>query len=218
MRNIVRAAAALLVAVVIIGCGGGQQPAKVEKPAEPAFVAQTVTVAPMKVASIAKMGPYADAGKAVNDLMAMVQKEKLNPTGMPYGVYFDNPTTVKPESTRYEICIGVPPTTKNKADKKTGFAIKDAPLMTVAQTAYMGPYDKVAPTYEKLFKWIADNKLEAATPPVMVEWYLSDPSKVKPESLMANVAVTLKPPAPAADTTKKTGETKKTDTKNPTKK
>jgi len=219
MRNIVRAAAALMVAAVIFGCGGGQKaPAKVEKPAEPAFVAQTATVPAMKVASIAKMGPYADAGKAVSDLIAMVQKEKLNPTGMPYGVYFDNPTTVKPESTRYEVCIGVPPTTKNKADKKTGFAIKDAPQMMVAQTAYMGPYDKVAPTYEKLFKWIADNKLEAATPPVMVEWYLSDPSKVKPESLMANVAVTLKPPAPPVDTTKKAAEPKKTEPKAPTKK
>jgi effector-binding domain-containing protein len=119
----------------------------------------------------------------------------------------------KPESTRYEICIQVPPETKNKVDKKTGFAIKDAPEMMVAATDYMGPYDKVAPTYDKLFKWIADNKLEAATPPVMVEWYMSDPSKVKPESLMARIAVTLKPPAPAVDTTKKAEEPKKEEPK-----
>ena len=218
MRNIVRAAAVLMVAAVIVGCGGGQKPpAKVETPAQPAFVAQTVTVAPMKVASIAKMGPYADAGKAVNDLIAMVQKEKLNATGMPFGVYFDNPAQVKPESTRYEVCIGVPPETKNKADKKTGFAIKDAPGMVLAQTDYMGPYDQVAPTYGRLFQWIADNKFEAATPPVMVEYYLSAPAKVKPESLMARVAVALKPPPPPADTTKKAAEPTKTGDKKVTK-
>ncbi len=201
MRNIVRAAAALMVAAVIIGCGGGQQPAKVEAPAQPVFVAQTVTVPAMKVASIAKIGPYADVGKSISDLMGIVQTEKLTVTGMPFGLYFDNPTKVKPESTRYEVCIQVAPTAKNKAIGKTGFAVKDAPEMMVAATEYMGPYDKVAPTYEKLYKWIGENKYEAAGP--MIEWYLSDPAKVKPESLMAKIGAVVKPVAPPVDTTKK---------------
>jgi effector-binding domain-containing protein len=140
---------------------------------------------------------------------------------MPFGVYFDNPATVKPESARYEVCVQVAPETKNKADKKTGFAVKDMPEAMVAQTEYMGPYDKVGQVYEKLYKWIQDNKLEAATPAAMVEWYLNDPATVKPESLMTRVAVTVKPPAPAADTTKKAEEPKKeepkkTETKAPT--
>ena len=219
MKNVLSFAISLMVIAMMVGCGGGeQQPVKTEKPAEPAFVAQTMTTPVMKIASIAKMGPYADAGKVIGDLMATLQTDKLSPAGMPFGVYFDNPMQTKPESTRYEICIQVPPETKNKVDKKTGFAIKDAPEMMVAATDYMGPYDKVAPTYDKLFKWIADNRLEAATPPVMVEWYLSDPSKVKPESLMARIAVALKPPAPPADTTKKAEEPKKEEPKAPTKK
>jgi DNA gyrase inhibitor GyrI len=183
-------------------------------------VAQTATVAPMKVASIATTGTYEYAGikKTIDDLTGILQAQKVTPAGGLFGMYFDNPANVKPEICRYEICVQVPPTTKNqKLDAKTHFAIKDAPEMMVAQTAYMGPYDKVAPTYEKLFKWVADNKLEAATPPVMVEWYLSDPAKVKSESLMANVAVTLKPPAPPADTTKKAGEPKKEEPKKETK-
>ena len=218
MKNVLSFAISLMVIAMMVGCGGQQQPVKTEKPAEPAFVAQTMTTPVMKIASIAKMGPYADAGKVIGELMATLQTDKLTPAGMPFGVYFDNPMQTKPESTRYEICIQVPPETKNKVDKKTGFAIKDAPEMMVAATDYMGPYDKVAPTYDKLFKWIADNKLEAATPPVMVEWYMSDPSKVKPESLMARITVALKPPAPAADTTKKAEEPKKEEPKAPTKK
>lgn len=217
MRNIVRAAAVLMVAAVIVGCGGGeQQPAKTEAPAQPVFVAQTMTVPAMKVASIAKIGPYGDVGKSVSDLMAIVQTEKLAASGMPFGLYFDNPTKVKPESTRYEVCIQVAPTAKNKADGKTGFAVKDAPEMMVAATEYMGPYDQVAPTYEKLYKWIGENKYEAAGP--MIEWYLSDPSKVKPESLMAKIGAVVKPVAPPVDTTKKAEEPKKTEPKAPTKK
>ncbi|MCX6843760.1 MAG: GyrI-like domain-containing protein [candidate division WOR-3 bacterium] len=217
MRNIVRAAAVLMVAAVIVGCGGGeQQPAKTEAPAQPVFVAQTMTVPAMKVASIAKIGQYGDVGKSVSDLMAIVQTEKLAASGMPFGLYFDNPTKVKPESTRYEVCIQVAPTAKNKADGKTGFAVKDAPEMMVAATEYMGPYDQVAPTYEKLYKWIGENKYEAAGP--MIEWYLSDPSKVKPESLMAKIGAVVKPVAPPVDTTKKAEEPKKTEPKAPTKK
>jgi len=217
MRNIVRAAAVLMVAAVIVGCGGGeQQPAKTEAPAQPVFVAQTMTVPAMKVASIAKIGPYGDIGKSISDLMTIVQKEKLAASGMPFGLYFDNPTKVKPESTRYEVCIQVAPTAKNKTVGKTGFAVKDAPEMMVAATEYMGPYDQVAPTYEKLYKWIGENKYEAAGP--MIEWYLSDPSKVKPESLMAKIGAVVKPVAPPVDTTKKAEEPKKTEPKAPTKK
>ncbi len=221
MRNIVRAAAVLMVAAVIVGCGGGEQPAKTEAPAQPVFVAQMMTVPAMKVASIAKIGPYADVGKSVSDLMAIVKQEKLSATGMPFGLYFDNPAKVKPESTRYEICVQVAPTAKNMTEGKTGFAVKDAPEMMVAATEYMGPYDMVTPTYEKLYNWVGENKYEAAGP--MIEWYLSDPSKVKPESLQSKIGAVVKPVAPPADTIKKAEEskpeeTKKTEPKAPTKK
>jgi effector-binding domain-containing protein len=213
MKNVLGVAISLMAIAMIVGCGGTDQPAKTEQPAEPAFVAQTMSLPAMKVASIAKMGPYSDVGTCVGDLMGMVEAEKLTVKGALYGMYFDNPANVKPESTRYEVRVPVTPETKNKADKKTGLVIKDVPEMTVAVTEYMGPYDQVGPTYEKLYQWVAENKLEAATPPAMVEWYLSDPAKVKPESLMARVAVVVKPPAPPPDTTKPAEEPKKEEPK-----
>ena len=216
MKNVLNIALGLMAMAMIVGCGGGEQPAKTEAPAQPVFVAQMTTVPAMKVASLAKIGPYADVGKSVSDLMVIVQKEKLNLVGKPFGLYFDNPSKVKPESTRYEICVQVAPEAKNKADGKTGFAVKDAPEMMVAVTEYMGPYDKVAPTYENLYKWIGENKYEAAGP--MIEWYLSDPATVKPESLMAKIGAVVKPVAPPVDTTKKAEEPKKEEPKAPTKK
>jgi len=212
MKSVLSIAVCLMAAAMIVGCGGGsQQPAKTEKPAEPAFVAQTEVVPAMKVASIAKMGPYSEVGKCMTDLMGLVQKEKLDVVGVPFGMYYDNPATVKPESTRFEVCVQVAPATPNKTDKKTGFAVKDLPEMTVATTSYMGPYEKVAPTYEKLGKWVAENKYQPAGP--AMEWYLSDPSQVKPESLQAKVGWVVKPLAPVMDSTKQAEEPKKDEPK-----
>lgn len=211
MKNVLSVAISLMVAAMVVGCGGGQQPAQTEKPAEPAFVAQTMNLPAVKVASIAKMGPYTEVGKAVSDLMGFIQKEKLTQHGAPFGMYFDNPANVKPESARYEVCVPVELEAKNKVDKATGIAVKDAPAMMVAVTDYMGPYDKVAPTYEKLYKWVQENKYEPAGP--MIEWYLSDPSKVKPESLQTKVGAVIKPMAPPADPTEKAEEPKKEEPK-----
>jgi effector-binding domain-containing protein len=215
MKNVLSFAIGMMVVAMMVGCGGGQQPApKVEKPAEPVFVAQTLNLPAMKVASIARMGPYSDAGKAISDLMEMVQKDKLMVKGTPFGMFYDDPAKVKPESTRYEVCVPVPPETKNMTDKKTGFSIKDEPEMMIAVTDYMGPYDQVAPVYQKLDKWIADNKYEVAGP--MLEYYLNDPSKTKPESLQTKVGAVIKPVEAPADTTQKAGEQPKTETQAPT--
>jgi effector-binding domain-containing protein len=219
MKNVLSFAIGLMVVAMMVGCGGGQQPApKTEKPAEPVFVAQTLNLPAAKIASIAKTGPYSDAGKAISELVDMVQKQKLTVKGTPFAMFYDNPANVKPESTRYEVCIPVPPETKNMTDKKTGFAVKDAPEMMIAVTDYMGPYDQVAPVYEKLYKWIADNKYEAAGP--MLEYYLNDPAKTKPESLQTKVGAVIKPVAAPVDTAQKPGEQPKeqpkTETKAPT--
>jgi DNA gyrase inhibitor GyrI len=215
MKNVLSFAIGLMVVAMMVGCGGGQQqPAKTEKPAEPAFVAQTMNLPAMKVASIAKMGPYGETGKAISELMDMVQKQKLTVKGTPFAIFYDNPSMVKPESARYEVCVPVDSTTKNMMDKKTGFTVKDAPAMMIAVTDYMGPYDQVAPVYEKLYKWVTENKYEPAGP--MLEYYLNDPAKVKPESLMSKVAAVIKPVEAPADTTKKAEEPAKEAPKAPT--
>lgn len=215
MKKVLSIAISLMAVAVIVGCGGSpQQPAQTEKPAEPAFVAQAMNVPAMKVASLAKMGPYSDAGKAISELMASVEQEKLTVIGPPYGMYFDNPATVKPESTRYEMCVPVEPAAKNTADPKTGFAVKDAPAMMVAVADYMGPYDQVGPTYEKLHQWIAENKFEPAG--AMVEWYLSDPSAVKPESLQAKIGAVINPVAPPDGNFERGEEPKRVEPEAPT--
>jgi DNA gyrase inhibitor GyrI len=194
--------AILMVALAIIGCGGQKPAEQAQKPAEPAFVAEVATTDTMVVASVVKMGPYAEYGKTMTELMTWLTNAKvtLAPDAMPFGVYYDNPAQVKPESTRYEVCIPVPKGTKG--DKKAGVIVKVLPPMQVAQAMHVGAYDKVGAVYAKLYQWVGENKLQPAGP--MMEFYLNDPAKVPVESLQTRVCAVVAPAAPPpADTTAK---------------
>lgn len=182
--------AAALVAAVIIGCGGQEAP-KTETPAEPVFTAEIKTTEPMTVASIAKMGPYGEAGPAFEALTKWVADAKITPAGPMMGIYMDDPGTVKPESLRYEVCIPVPAGTK--ADPKSGIVVKDVAPMTLAATMHVGAPDKVSETYVKLNTWIGENNYEVAGPGV--EAYLSAPGTA-PESTQTQVGLVVKEKAP----------------------
>ena len=47
------------------------------------------------------------------------------------------------------------------------------------------PYEKSAPTYKKLFEWIAANHTKVAGP--TWEVYLNDPRKVSPEEILTEI-------------------------------
>ncbi len=203
-KRMIYVATALVLFAALVGCGG-QKPAEQAKPAEPVFTAQVTMVDSMVVASIAKVGPYSDAGKALSELMAWMEKGKITPAGGPFAVYLDDPTKVKPESTRYEVCFPVPAGTKS--DKKAGIVVKKVAPLELAVTEYTGPYDKIGATYAKLMQWVGENKYEVAGP--MYEFYLNDPAKTPPESLKTRVGILVKAAAPAADTGKKPAEGEK---------
>lgn len=201
--QMLRMAAAMMLAAAVIGCGGGDQAA--QKPAEQPLVAEVTPMDSMLVASVTKMGPYNEAGKAVAEMVAWLGTAKVQPVGGPFGMYYDDPATVKPESCKYEICIPVAPGTKS--DPKANVVVKMLPAMQVASTEHTGPYDKVSVVYQKLGTWITDNKYEAAGP--AIEWYLNDPNATPAESLKTRVGMVVKmvepPPAeeaPQADSGK----------------
>jgi AraC family transcriptional regulator len=176
-------------AVLVTVCG---KPKPVEKPALPAFIAGIETIDSMYVASLFRTGPYAEVGKAIGDLMTWAGKNKVAPTGAPFGIYYDDPTKVKPESTRYEICM--PVASGTKGDKMV--KIKKLDPISSAVTIHVGPYEKVGETYGKLMTWIADNKYEIAGP--AREYYLTNPAQVPAESLKTKIALPVKPVSPPA--------------------
>jgi AraC family transcriptional regulator len=183
----------LLIALTIVGCGEQKtQPA--QKPAtqaQPEFAAAVKMVDSMYVASMSMIGPYMEMGKSLMELYTWLGKNKVMPAGAPFGVYYDDPMKVKPESTKYEVCVPVPAGTKG--DKMV--QVKKFGPAQVAATIYMGPYDKVGPTYGKLSEWIMNNNYEIVGPPH--EFYLNSPDKVPAESLKTEIAFPVKPKTPA---------------------
>jgi effector-binding domain-containing protein len=85
----------LLLVALIVGCGSPKK----ETPVKPtAIIEATIkTVEPVTVVSIAKKGSYQEVGKIIGELMAWIKTKKVNMIGMPFGVYYDDPTKVSPE-------------------------------------------------------------------------------------------------------------------------
>jgi effector-binding domain-containing protein len=172
---------ACTLALACVACGGKPKP--VEKPAEPTFKVAVENIDSMYVASLAKVGPYTGIGSAFGELMAWIGKNKIVPTDAPYGVYYDDPSKVNPDSTKYAVCILVPAGTKG--DNKVKVEKQDP--IQAAVTLYVGPYEKLSATYAKLAEWIAANKYIVNGP--AREYYLNDPTKVPADSLQTKIVI-----------------------------
>jgi effector-binding domain-containing protein len=170
----------LLIFMLLVSCGGSKNETQ-KKPMTVTFTAVIKTIEPMTVAMIAKKGSYNEIGKTIGELMSWVMANKGNIAGVPFGVYYDDPSKVAAESTRYEICIPVAPETKG--DKQ--IIVKNLPAMEIASTIYIGPYDKVGMTYGKLAGWISEKGYVIAGPPR--EFYHNNPAQVPVESLKTEI-------------------------------
>lgn len=153
------------------------------------FVAQISWLDPMTVAAIERQGPYHGSGKALGQLFAWAAAGKVPMLGMPFGVFHDDPDSVPAESTRYEVAVGVRPGTV--ADPGSGVRVKPWGGRWVATTVHVGPYETMGPTYAKLEKWVYDSGCFPAGP--AIEFYLTDPQSVPPESTRTEIALTILP-------------------------
>lgn len=183
----------LLIALTIVGCGE-QKTQPVEKPTtptQPEFAAAVKIIDSMYVASMSIMGPYTEMGKPLMGLFTWIGKNKVMPTGAPFGIYYDDPAKVKPESTKYEVCVPVPAGTKG--DKMV--QVKKFGPVQVAATLHIGPYDKLSASNGKLAEWIMKNNYEVTGP--CYEFWLNSPDQVPAESLQTEITFPVKPKTPA---------------------
>ena len=102
-------------------------------------------------------------------LFAYMGAKSLQPVNAPFAIYY----SFEPNgNTEFEVGIPVGSSVEGTDEVK----FKEYPAMKVISTVYVGPYQSVAPTYEALKKYAANNKLE--THPISWEIYLTDPSQV----------------------------------------
>ncbi len=166
----------IVLTLVVIQCG---------PPTIPGFTAGIETIDSMYVACLSVTGPYSETGTSFAEIMTWFTAKKIEPTGAPFGIFYDDPTKVMSESTKYEVCF--PVIAQTKGDEKV--MVKKLDPIQVATTIYTGPYDKIGETYGKLFAWIGMNKYQVVGAPR--EIYLNDPAKVPAESLKTKIAIPI---------------------------
>jgi AraC family transcriptional regulator len=173
----------VLLVFALFGCK--EKPEEKPEPAEPEMSIKKTM--PATVVYLEKKGPYKETGKAMDELFALMKKKNIEFAGAPMGMYYDDPEKVKPEETKYEVMCPF----KGEFAGDDELKVKEIPSQEIASTIYVGPYDMCGPTYKKLFGWMAEKKLVPAG--AVIEKYLNDPKKVKPEELKTEICVPVMP-------------------------
>jgi len=176
----------LIIMVLVLSCGGPKKETPKSVVTNPKFEANIKTIEPMTVITIEKKGHYREAGKTIGELLSWAMAKQIKIIGAPFGIYYDDPTKVVPESTRYEIDMPVDPQTKGDKAVK----VKQLPQIEIASTIYTGPYDKVGIKYGQLATWIEQNEYIINGP--AREVYISNPAAVSPESLKTEIQFPVK--------------------------
>lgn len=106
-------------------------------------------------------------GRAYGGIMAYLGELGENPSGMPFGAYFNL------DMTALNVEAGFPVSKKieGKGEIKAGLI----PGGRFISTIHRGAYDSVEPAYEALKNWAKDNGFEPTG--VAYEYYLNDPSQ-----------------------------------------
>ena len=154
------------------------------------FTAAATQVAPATVAFMNMRGPYEQMAQGYQTLYAWIGEHGLVPAGPPIGVYLTDPSTTPIDQSEWEIWAPIAGGAESQPSPGE-VGVKSIPEMTVAYTTYVGPYDKMQPTYTDLMAWIADHGYEIAGP--SQEVYLSDPNSVGPEQYVTEVRFPIKP-------------------------
>ena len=137
-------------------------------------------------AGLEVLGPYAQMPQKIGELMAEVQKQKLEMLDGPSILYYNSPGQVRPEELRWEVLVPLHPLEKVAAPLKKG----EFKYPTVAEFMYKGPYDSVSSAYPQLMQFIAKSGYAVCGP--ICESYLDDPADTKPADCRTLIVVPVK--------------------------
>lgn len=137
-------------------------------------------------AALECLGPYAQMPQKIGELMAEVQKQKLEMLDGPSILYYNSPGQVKPEELKWEVCVPLHPLEKVAAPLKKG----EFKYPTVAEVIYKGPYDSVSSAYPGLMRFIAGSGYAVCGP--VCETYMDDPAETKPADCRTLIVVPVR--------------------------
>lgn len=146
------------------------------------------TLAPLRVAAIRQLGPYAACGSAWDKLLGIMGPEgHLGPGTQMIGIGYDDPDHTPPEQIRYDAAVTVDEDFQAFGE----LTIREIPGGRYAVTTHEGPHDQLKQTYRELFgNWVPQSGHELADAPCF-EVYLNDPGSTDPADLLTDIYLPL---------------------------
>lgn len=147
----------------------------------------TTTIQDLHLAAIAHRGDYSESGIAFQKLGAILSAGGHWPDtrGM-VGVYYDDPSTTKPEDLRSH--AGVIWARDDLPDGLDPVTLQGG---RCAVLHFKGPYSGLAAAYQYLYgPWLAENKVALRDVPSF-EVYLNDPTDTAPDDLLTDIHIPL---------------------------
>ena len=142
-------------------------------------------VKPQVVVGMWKRGTYAEIGPMIAKVCKYAEASGARIQGRPTFVCHETPREAmkaNEEATAdVEVVIPVAKAVEGKGD----IACYELPGGQMARIVHKGPYEKCAPTYKKLFEWIAENHKKVVGP--TREVYLNDPKQISPEEILTEI-------------------------------
>lgn len=126
-------------------------------------------------------GPFTDMGKVIGMMMGALRTQNVMPASPMIGVYYNSPDQVKPEDLQWEVGFPMTP----QAAVQPPLEKKPWAFTTVASCFHKGPYERTGETISLMMKWLDANGYIIVGP--VLETYLMDPSRVKPEDLKTEI-------------------------------
>jgi AraC family transcriptional regulator len=133
-------------------------------------------------------GSYTETGRSLGGLVAMLKARGIEPTGAPFGLFYDDPGHTPVAKLRSRACVPVPA----DAQVSAPYAVDTLPAGLVVYAYVGGPYSDVPRAYPGVYAFL--KKINWAEAGPIRESYLIAPSAVNDLSqLVTEVQIPAQP-------------------------
>jgi effector-binding domain-containing protein len=132
-----------------------------------------------------KRGTYAEIGPMIAEVCEYAQASGAGIDGRPTFICHETPREAMKANAEASADVEVVIPVSNVVDGEGDITCYELPGGQMAKIVHKGPYEKCAPTYKKLFEWIAENHKKVVGP--TREIYMNDPRQVPPEEILTEI-------------------------------
>ena len=141
----------------------------------------------IKVAVLRKQGSVRETGKTFGQLFGRLMRSQA-PLAQrpPIAVFYGDAETFDPENATYDVCVPL----AGEMEASGNVEVKELPAVRVACAVHKGPYDRIGPLYDAMFRWMEGRGLRVAGP--VREVYVKAPGPggtTDPEEFVTEVQV-----------------------------